>query len=227
MDIFTGLIALAVMAALTMGTINLFRNGKRKRGAVMIVAAALAGGVMGAINDDGTTRAAVVEARQQQEAAGRAEREAAEQAAAEAQQAKAAQIKQAKAAKTIAMAEAVFAAMRRHYNMEPVATLGNAQPCREDGYCDFLLGSFRVQIYGAGLATVEATAQAQHSTYREACSAVFSAISGADLDFSADLVEQAFRTASQQGSAKAHVQGVQISIQPSTDNIYRCQFFKY
>lgn len=220
MDIFTGLIALAVMAALTMGTINLFRNGKRKRGAVMIVAAALAGGVMGAINDDGTTRAAVVEARQQQEAAGRAEREAAEQA-------KAAQIKQAKAAKTTAMAEAVFAAMRRHYNMEPVATLGNTQPCRKDGYCDFRLGSFRVQIYGAGLATVEATAQAQHSTYREACSAVFSAISGADLDFSADLVEQAFRTASQQGSAKADVQGVQISIQPSTDNIYRCQFFKY
>ncbi|WP_416369497.1 hypothetical protein [Tritonibacter mobilis] len=218
MDI-TGLIALVVMAALTMGTTNLFRSGKRRRGAVMIIAAALTGGVMGVINDDGTTRAAVIEARQQQEVADRAEREAAEQAAAEAQE--------AKASRTIAMAEAVFTVMRRHYNMEPVAISGADQPCREDGYCDFLLGSFRVQIYGAGLATVEATAQAQHSTYREACSAVFSAISGADLDFSADLVEQAFRTASQQGSAKADVQGVQISIQPSTDNIYRCQFFKY
>ena len=161
----------------------------------------------------------LAEARQQQEAADRAEREAEEQAAAEAQQ--------AKAAKTIAMAEAVFAVMRRHYNMEPVATLGNAQPCREDGSCDFRLGSFRVQIYGAGLATVETTAQARHSTYREACSAVFSALSGANLDFAADLIEQAFQTASQQGSVKTDVQGVQITIQPSTDNIYGCRFFKY
>ncbi len=59
MDI-TGLIALVVMAALTMGTTNLFRSGKRRRGAVMIIAAALTGGVMGVINDDGTTRAAVI-----------------------------------------------------------------------------------------------------------------------------------------------------------------------
>ena len=219
MDIFTGLIALAFMAALIIGTINLFRRGKRKRGAAMIIIAALAGGVMGALNDDGTTRAAVADARQQREASGRAERNAAEQAAVEAQQ--------AKAAKTIGMAEAVFSVMRRHYNMAPVATLGNDQPCREDGYCDFRMGSFRVQVSGAGLATIETTSQAQHSSYREACSAVFSALSGADLDFSAGLIEQAFLAASQQGSVKTDVQGVQISIRPSADKIYGCRFFKY
>ena len=208
------------MAALIIGTINLFRSGKRKRGATMILVAALAGGMMGALNDDGTTRAAVADARQQREASERAERNAAEQATAEEQQ--------AKAAKTISMAESIFSVMRRHYNMAPVATLGNDQPCRDDGYCDFRLGSFRVQVSGAGLATIETTSQAQHSSYREACSAVFSALSGTDdLGFSADLIEQAFQTASQQGRVKTDVQGVQICIQPSSENIYGCRFFKY
>lgn len=132
-----------------------------------------------------------------------------------------------KATKTTMMANSVIEVMRARYQMEPVTNNANGQPCREDGYCDFRMGTFRVEIYGAGIATVETTNQVSHSTYREVCSAVFSAISGSDLDYSAELIEQAFRQASEQGRVKADMHGVQIDIKPDLSNIYACGFFKY
>jgi len=152
-----------------------------------------------------------------------AERLAAETAAQSAEDQRRAEM----AAKTNAMTDAVFDVMRTQYNMEPTANSFDGQFCRDDGYCDFNIGTFRVQIYGAGIAEVETTSQAPHSTYREVCSAVLSALSGANLDFSAELVEQAFRTASEQGQVRTDFQGVQITIRPSSSSIHGCRFFKY
>lgn len=167
------------------------------------------------------------EARLAAEAAERARIEAERLADEASAQTAEAERRAAMAVKTTSMAEAVFQVMRDQYAMEPIANSFDGQFCREDGYCDFNMGSFRITIYGAGIAEVETTSQARHSTYREVCSAVLSALTGSNLDFSADLIEQAFRAASDQGQVEADFQGVQITIRPSLDNIYGCRFFTY
>ena len=132
------------------------------------------------------------------------------------------------AAKTVGLANDIATLFKEQYDETPDTIYKNQQLCRADGYCDFNLKGFRVTTWGIGLVDVETTSRRAHSEYREICSAVFSAISGAALDFSAEFVEAAFVKASRQGPMRGDMQGVQIKIGPGlSGDILGCQFLKY
>lgn len=130
-------------------------------------------------------------------------------------------------AKTKRMTDSIAAAMRQHYKIEPQPLLPNTPFCREDGYCTLVAGNFDIRVYGAGIAEIPTTTQSTHANYREICAAVFSAISGSNLDFSAEAVNGAFLKASQVGSFKYELAGTQISIRPDSNGVMGCRFFKY
>ncbi len=54
------------------------------------------------------------------------------------------------------MTEEIIALARSYYQIEPTPLIPNQPVCRDDGYCDFNVGVFRLQVYGRGLAVVEA-----------------------------------------------------------------------
>ncbi|HAW22105.1 hypothetical protein [Parvibaculum sp.] len=131
------------------------------------------------------------------------------------------------ASKTKRMAESIAATLREHYKIEPEPLIPDMALCRDDGYCDFMAGDFQLQVYGAGIAEVLTSTQFPHRDYRKMCVAVFSAISGSNIDLSAELIEGAFVKASQSGPIQSKVANTQIEIEPSWDGLLACSFFKY
>lgn len=168
------------------------------------------------------TRLKEEQAKHQADAAAKvkAQQAAAEQAHKDAETAK-------RAAKTQRMTDSIVATIRRHYKYEAQPSLPNKPFCREDGYCTLVVGDFRMQVWGKGIVDIETTTQSPHSRYREMCSAVFSAISGSNLDFAAEVIEGAFANAGQNGSFKHNISGTEIAIRRDGIGVLACSFFKY
>ena len=116
---------------------------------------------------------------------------------------------------------------RQVHAIEAKPALPGEGLCRADGYCSFLVEDFTVNVWGRGIIDVQTTSRAPQSSYREVCSAIVSATTGANIDFVAESMAQIFRQASRFGSAKIEFEGLEIEVRPSLDNIYGCYFFKF
>ena len=101
--------------------------------------------------------------------------------------------------------------------------------CREDGeWCEGDADEWiRIQAYGRGIIEVMTTSQLPHSQYRDVCAAAFAGLSGAAMSFADEVIAEAFQIASAQGSFNQDIQGVEIEVRPSSDDVLGCQFFKY
>ncbi|MCV6575542.1 MAG: hypothetical protein OIF58_07385 [Cohaesibacter sp.] len=150
-----------------------------------------------------------------------AEAEAAKQAKEDARIAK-------MAAKLQRMTDSIISAFRQYYNFEAQPLIPGKPFCRE-GFldCHIVAETFNIRIYGAGIVDVPTTTQSSHAHYREICAAVFSAISGSSLDFSAEAINGAYLKASQAGSFKHDLADTQITIRPDSNGLMGCRFFKY
>ena len=131
------------------------------------------------------------------------------------------------AAKVHQMTQQVVAKFETSYGFTPQPYLPNQPMCREDNYCAINAEDFHIQIYGAGIVTIDTTFSKPQGVYRETCSAVFSAISGIDLDFSAQQMESAFLRASQTGPVKFELQGVEGKVSQDSNGLLECRFFKF
>lgn len=161
----------------------------------------------------------------------RAEREAAERAAQEAAEAAARTEEEARqarlAAKTTAMAEQIAALVPSYYGIEATPLIPNTPLCRDDGYCDFNVGVFRVQVYGAGLVVVEATNRASMTDYVELCAVAFAAISGSEMSYAVEAVGLVYGAALSAGSAERDFSGVEVRFTPDLGGDLGCRLFKY
>lgn len=154
-----------------------------------------------------------------------AERLAAETAAQSAEDQRRAKM----AAKTQRMTESIISALRQYYNFEAQPLLPNKPFCRKGGIpsCTIVAEMFDIRVKGAGIVEILTTTQSSHANYREMCSAVFSAISGSNLDFAAEAVAGAFLRAAQTGSFEHKVANTQITINQDSSGVLGCSFFKY
>ena len=114
------------------------------------------------------------------------------------------------AAKTIGMTGKVVEKMSNYYDTTPEGLFGGTNYCREDGYCGLRREPFGISIYGAGLVTLTTSTQVSFSDYIELCAVTFSAISGSSMQFSMEAIGGAFGKASQVGSFKYDLSGIQI-----------------
>ncbi|MCV6602715.1 MAG: hypothetical protein OIF54_14345, partial [Cohaesibacter sp.] len=132
------------------------------------------------------------------------------------------------AAKLQRMTDSIISAFHQYYNFEAQPLTPGKPFCRE-GFldCHIVAETFNIRIYGAGIVDVPTTTQSSHAHYREICAAVFSAISGSSLDFSAEAINGAYLKASQAGSFKHDLAGTQITIRPDSNGVMGCRFFKY
>lgn len=146
--------------------------------------------------------------------------EAAERANEEARQARL-------AAKTVGMTEQIASLVRSYYGVEAVPLIPNRPICREDGYCDFNVGVFRVQVYGAGLAVVEPTNQASLTDYVEMCAVAFAAISGSEMSYAVEAVGLIYGAALASGSSERDFNGVEVKFSPALGGAMGCRLFKY
>ena len=131
------------------------------------------------------------------------------------------------AKKTQHMTDGIVARARSHLSVEPEPLIPSQPLCRQNGYCDFSIGLFRVQVYGAGLATVETTNQASRTDYLEMCAVVFSGISGADMQYAVETVGIAYGAALTAGRFERDFSGVEVKVSPSLGDDLQCRFFKY
>lgn len=130
-------------------------------------------------------------------------------------------------AKTVSMANLIVKRIRSHYGKEPESNSLNNAFCREDGYCDFYISPFRVQVYGAGIAEVTPSNQAPHIDYLEACGVVFAALTNSEARFAGEAIGEAFRNASLNGSFRSDLYGLKVDVKPSSTGTLGCHFFKY
>jgi hypothetical protein len=133
------------------------------------------------------------------------------------------------AGKTQRMTDSIISALRRYYNFEAQPLIPGKPFCRKGGIpsCNLVAETFDIRVYGAGIVEIPTTTQSSHANYREMCAAVFSAISGSNLDFAAEAIEGAFLKASQTGSFKHDVANTQITISQGSSGVLECRFFKY
>lgn len=217
MEIFTALIALLVLVGLALGTFNLFRKGKRRNGALLLLGASLLGGFMGALtNDPERNETTVAQSNPQPDT-----QEIVDPLSEEEQR------RAEMVAKTAAMTESIVATVQSHYGVEAEALIPGSPFCRDDGYCFMTVGPFDVEVYGAGLAIVKTTNQASTNDYVEMCGVVFAAISGSDIMFAGQVVGETYGAALRDGRSERDVSNIEIKISPSSDGILGCQFFSY
>lgn len=131
------------------------------------------------------------------------------------------------AAKTVGMTEQIASLVRSYYGVEAVPLIPNRPMCREDGYCDFNVGAFRIQVYGAGLAVVEPTNQASLTDYVEMCAVAFAAISGSEMSYAVEAVGLIYGAALASGSAERDFNGVEVKFSPALGGAMGCRLFKY
>lgn len=205
MEIFTALIALLILVGLALGTFNLFQRGKRRNGALLLLGASLLSGLMGVLTDDAEKNETTIA----QSSSEPDTRETAAPLSVEEQR------RAEMVAKTASMTESVVATVRSHYGVEAQPLIPNRPLCREDGYCDFNAGVFRIQVFGAGLAVVEPTDQASTTDYIEMCSVVFAAISGSEINYAGEVVGLIYGAALNAGSAERDFNGVEVRVSPA------------
>ncbi len=159
------------------------------------------------------------------------EREAAEREAQEASEAAELTEEQARqvrlASRTVSMTADIAELVRDYYSIEAVPSIPNEPLCREDGYCDFTVGVFNIQVFGAGLAVVEPTSQASLTDYVEMCAIVFAAISGSEVNFAGEVVGLIYGEALSAGSAERDLNGVEVKFSPAVGGALGCRLFKY
>jgi len=218
MEIFTALIALLVLVGLALGTFNLFRKGKRRNGALLLLGASLLGGFMGALTNDPERNETTIAQSNPQPA----DTQETVAPVSEAEQRRAEMV-----AKTAAMTESIVATVQSHYGVNARPLIPNRPLCREDGYCDFNAGVFRIQVYGAGLAVVEPTSQASTTDYIEMCSIIFAAISGSETNYAGEVVGLIYGAALNAGSAERDVNGIEVKVSPAAGGALGCRLFKY
>lgn len=168
-------------------------------------------------------RERLAQERAEQEVVERAAQEAAEAAAQTEEEARQARL----ASKTTSMAEQIAALVPSYYGIEATPLIPNTPLCRDDGYCDFNVGVFRVQVYGAGLVVVEATNQASMTDYVELCAVALAAISGSEMSYAVEAVGLVYGAALSSGSAERDFSGVEVKFTPDLGGDLGCRLFKY
>ena len=130
-------------------------------------------------------------------------------------------------AKTTRMTDSIVTMIHQYYKAQPKSSIANQHFCRDDGYCDFKAEQLRIQVFGAGIATIETTSQASRADYVEMCAVLFAAISGTNVKSAGETVGEAYGRAMGAGSFKQDINGVQIQISPDLSGTMECTFFKY
>lgn len=117
--------------------------------------------------------------------------------------------------------EQVVKSLEDNYGLVAEKNFGDSY-CPNSKYCEALVGPIQIQAIGFSVDALTST-RAEPSDYLKVCSAIFQALSGAEINMVEATVLNAFNQASKSGRVSTKLGNTDFTVTPQSNGLLQCK----